>query len=152
MALAYLIYSCETLEDLLWNLRVPGNPSCEMLDQSNVLIKLDPFISFPRCLVLIAFHKCLSKLVQYYSLVVWSFLKIVNKHNAFCIQKNEAFIFPANETTLDFFGADERGVYSAWVVSLSLAQSEKPNTHSWLGNIQGKQLYLLPAVSDFPVM
>ena len=52
----------------------------------------------------------------------------------FASQKTEAITFPANDTSLAFFGGEKRGVSTAWIVVWSLARSGGPNTHLGWGN------------------
>lgn len=46
----------------------------------------------------------------------------------------------------------KRGVSTALIVTLSLAQSDKPSTHPVLGKVLGIQEDLPRTISDFPMM
>lgn len=65
----------------------------------------------------------------------------------FASSKTECITFLAEETTLDFFR-----ICGPYCFSLSLVQSDKHNTRSDLGNVQGDQMNLLEAMLDFPGM
>ncbi|CAI9732999.1 Hypothetical predicted protein [Octopus vulgaris] len=73
-------------------------------------MKHNAFCQFP-CFffVLLAFYNCLGKMAI--SIEGMNLLKIVNKHNAFCIPKTEAITFPDDKTTLGSFGIGEEGCF-----------------------------------------
>lgn len=70
-------------------------------------------ISFPRHFVLITFHNCLKKLVQYPPLIMCPFWRWFNKHNAFYISEKAEAIFHLHV---------RRDFAMAWIAPLSLTQ------------------------------
>lgn len=54
--------------------------------------------------------------------------------------------------TLDIFGVCDSDVFIPWIVSLSLEQSEAPNTHPQLENIQGNMMDLTQTMLDLYLM
>ena len=50
----------------------------------------------------------------------------------FASHKTEAITFPADGTTLAFFGGGRGGVSTAWIVVWSLARSGGPQHSSWV--------------------
>lgn len=62
-------------------------------------------------------------------------LNIINKHNCFYVPKT---LSPSPSLQMNR-KLVRKGVFSTWIVSLSLAELDEPNSQHSLGNVQGKQ-------------